>query len=78
MKPCTITVTNTGRKTIFTRLRGEHEVTVLETVITDTESGRVLNREIRHSAERDTLTFPVFYDDRKSPQTVTPGPGKMG
>jgi len=63
MKPCTIVVKNKGRKRIVTAMRGEEEVTMLETTVTDDETGRVLNTVISHSAYRDTLTFSVFYND---------------
>jgi len=67
MKPCTIVVTNKGRKRITTKFRGRHTVTMLETVITDGQTGRVLNGSVTHSAERDTLTFKAFYlHDRKA------------
>lgn len=61
MKPCTIKVTNKGRKLISSASRGFHFVTLLETVITDDETGAELNRWISHSDEQDTLAFPVFY-----------------
>lgn len=63
MKPCTIRITNKGRKLIVTGFKGAHSVTMLETVITDDETGRVLNTVTSHSDEKDTLTFSVFYDD---------------
>lgn len=65
MKSCTIKITNKGRELIQSALRGEHWVTKLHTVITDDETGRVLNDWTSHSAERDTLTFPVFYDETR-------------
>lgn len=63
MKPCTIKITNKGRQLIQSAMRGEHWVTLLHVVITDDETGRWLNDWTSNSAERDTLTFPVFYDD---------------
>lgn len=65
MKPCTIVIKNKGRKRILSGFRGLHEVTVLETTVTDDETGRVLNTVTSHSANDDTLTFNVFYDEAK-------------
>lgn len=70
MKSCTIVVTNKGREVIYTHFRGAHEVTVLDIEVRDSETGRLLNKEISHSAERDTLTFEMFYDEaRAKPRT---------
>lgn len=61
-KPCTITIVNKGRKLVFSGFRGVHFVTMLETTITDNETLEVLNTNVSHSADRDTITFNVFYN----------------
>lgn len=65
MKACTIKVANKGRELVRSEVRGDYWCTVLETTITDDESGHVLNSVISHSTDRDTLTFPVFYDEMR-------------
>jgi hypothetical protein len=72
VKACTIVVTNKGRKMVRTHFRGAHFVTVLETEVKDSETGRVLNSVISHSYDGDTLTFDEFYYDTSAVSGTAP------
>lgn len=67
LRACTIKVTNKGPKEITTKFRGTHQVTMLETRITDNETGEVLNVVESHSAAKDTITISAFYDKKDAP-----------
>lgn len=65
LRPMTVRITCGAFKAITTKFRGEHTVTVVTTTITDDVTGVVINREVTHFAEKDTITIPAFYDKKE-------------
>jgi hypothetical protein len=66
MKPCTITITNKGRKLMAFK-RGERWVMVLEVRCVDKATGQEISPflQVVHSTEGDTITLEVFYDEQR-------------